>query len=355
MCISGWDGCGYYRIQVVAKYLNKIPGITVKVSNVVSKTEIRWCDIVVFQKLTNDKALPYYEYARSSGKKVVLEVDDDYFALEPHNPAYPYFGKVRDLLIKYYSMADAMSVTTEGLRRASLKFNPNIYVLPNSLDFRLIDKIHQYPEEKLLKPLNYITKEKVRISYDEVKKRTKDKILIGWGGSPTHLKDLYQVTPALQRICKENKNVMIVFLACVTDVLLETTPDDQILLLEPIPVHKYHHVLAAAGWDICICPVAGSLFNASKSNLKYAEFASNRYPTVCSDYETYNTTVIPNETGLLAQNNDQDWYDKIMALVNDVKLRKNLAEKGYNFVREHFNIEKNASLWLDAYREILGG
>ena len=90
-CISNWDGCGYYRVQIVSKYLNKIPGIQTKIVNHIAKSDLRWCDLAVFQKLTNDNATPYFEYAKLLGRKTILEVDDDYFALEKHNPAYKYF------------------------------------------------------------------------------------------------------------------------------------------------------------------------------------------------------------------------------------------------------------------------
>jgi len=44
--ISGYDGCGYYRIQLPAKFLNKVEDIHVRIASQYLNKDIDWADIV---------------------------------------------------------------------------------------------------------------------------------------------------------------------------------------------------------------------------------------------------------------------------------------------------------------------
>lgn len=353
--ISGYDGCGYYRVQVAAKYLNKNPNVFAKISTAYSNEEISWADIVVLQKQSNPKALSYIEYARSIGKKIVTEVDDDYFNIPEWNPAHKaYKGKENDL-ISFYEKSDAITVTTDHLSEQLSKYSKT-YTLPNSLDYKLLDSFETMPEEVLNKYTKFLDCEQKKLSPNSVREFLKDKIVIGWGGSPTHLKDLEQATPAVLKLCSENKNVVLMMIGCTTQVILEEMikkHSNQLILVEPIPIFGYPQALRSLNWDIGICPIEDNLFNRSKSNLKFLEFSSNGFACVCSNVENYKKTVINGETGLLVNNSDQSWYEALKKLVENENLRKDMAKKAKLFVRENYSMEKNVELWLNAYTEII--
>lgn len=353
--ISGYDGCGYYRVQMIAKYLNKIPGVFAKISSVYSNEEINWADIVVLQKQSNQKALGFVEYAIKVGKKVISEVDDDYFHIPISNPAHlPYKGKEQDL-INFYTKSNAITVTTAHLANLLEKFS-RTYVLPNSLDYKLLDTFESMSVEQLNKYTRYLDCDQKRLTHDYVNEFLKDKIVIGWGGSPTHLKDLEQATPALLKICSEYKNVVIMMIGCTTQTILESMVKNhstQLILVEPIPIFGYPQALRSLSWDIGICPIEDNIFNRSKSNLKFLEFATNGFACVCSNVENYKNTVIHKETGILVQNNDYAWYSELKNLIENEEERKKIAEKGKVFVRENYNISKNVNLWFNAYSELL--
>ncbi len=57
--ISGYDGCGYYRIQSPARFLNKVQDVHVRIATQYTNKDIDWADIIVLQKQTNQKALPF--------------------------------------------------------------------------------------------------------------------------------------------------------------------------------------------------------------------------------------------------------------------------------------------------------
>lgn len=351
---SGYDGCGYYRISLMAKYLNKLEDFHVKVTTEYKPSEIEKADILILQKQVNTKALKYVEYAKKLGKKVVTEVDDDYFNIPKSNPAYKYYVNRKDDLIAFYKASDALTVSTPHLAVQLGKFNPNVYSIPNSLDFKFLDSFKSMGDEELYRHVKYFTKDNKEITREDVTKMQEGKTVIGWGGSPTHYDDLKQVSSTLIDICKEDPSVLLVMMACSTQDILDEVPKDQLVLVAPSPIFLYPKNLSVQNWDIGLCPIQDNIFNKSKSNLKYLEFASNKFACICSDVENYSNTVTDGETGLLSSNDPESWYSAITKLRDNVDLRKSIAEKGYSFVRENYNMGNNYKNWLTVYRDILG-
>lgn len=351
--ISGFDGCGYYRVQMIAKYLNKMPDVHAKISTQYNTEEIDWADIVVVQKQTKLKVLEFLKYARTRGKKIVSECDDDYFHIPPSNPAHGYFKDKKSQVAEFYKYADALTVSTEHLKEVLKPYNDTIYVLPNSLDIPKIDKILDLDKDERFRYTKYITKNQKEIPLKEAQERLKGKLTIGWGGSPTHLKDIEQATPALIELIKDRKDIVLVMHACTTDKLIKAVPEDNLILLHPSPIFKYHQVLSTFNWDIGICPIEDNLFNHSKSNLKFLEFSVFGYPCIASEIENYKKTITDGKTGLLAFNTKDSWYNNLKTLVESASLRETISKNAKEYVRRDFNIQTRIHDWYKAYKEIL--
>lgn len=352
--ISGYDGCGYYRVQLIAKYLNKFPEVHAKIASQYSKVDIDWSDILILQKQVNQKALPYVNYAKSKGKKIVCEVDDDYFNIPSWNPAYKHFQGRGEELVNFYKMADAMTVTTDHLKKEMSKYNPNVNVLANSLDISYLDKIKDLTKEEKYAHLKYLTNDRKSIETEEAEKMMEGKTIIGWGGSPSHLRDLQQATPALIKLCKENKEVMLIMMACSTDELMDSIPKEQMLVVNPVPIFLYPKNLHVQKWDIGICPIEDNTFNRSKSNLKYLEFSYNKFACVCSNVENYANTVTHQENGILSDNDTESWYTNLIDLIKNKEVRDNMSTSAEKFIRDKFDIRDNITGWYDLYQSLLG-
>jgi processive 1,2-diacylglycerol beta-glucosyltransferase len=352
--ISGYDGCGYYRVQMPAKYLNKNPNIHARITSEYSKENMEWPDIIVLQKQSNPKALSFVEHARSIGKIIITEVDDDYFNIPSWNPAHKYYKDKSQQLVDYYKRSDAITVTTPHLADLLSEYNKNTKVLPNFIDFSFKEKICNLPEDERFKHVRFMDVDHKKLSREEAIHKMNNRITIGWGGSPTHMHDLEQATDALIKICNENKNVLVIMMACSTDRILKEINRDQLMLVGPVPIFLYYHVLSCVKIDVGICPIEDNLFNRSKSNLKFLEFSSFGFPCVLSNVENYAKTVKDGEIGLLADNNTQSWYSCLKKLVDDPNLRKDISEKSYNFVKNNYSMENNYKIWEDFYTSLIG-
>lgn len=352
--ISGYDGCGYYRVQLPAKFLNKVEGFHFKIATQYTNKDIDWADLVILQKQTNQQALPFIQYAKSRGKKIITEVDDDYFNIPVWNPAYKHYdGKHQDL-INFYKISDAIVVTTPHLSKIVSPHTSKTYVIPNSLDISTLDRLKKMEELEKNKHTQYLSVDQKKLTLEEAKSRMLGKTVIGWGGSPTHLRDLEQATDALLKLTNENKDTMVVMMACTTDTILKKMNPDQILLIKPVPIFLYPQVLASMPWDIGICPIEDNVFNRSKSNLKFLEFSINGFACVCSNVENYARTITHGVDGLLSENTTSSWYSNLKKLVDDVDYRKLIAQNGENLVRSKFAMSENYKLWENVYLDILG-
>lgn len=351
--ISGYDGCGYYRIQLMAKYLNRLPDVHVKILTEYQEKDIDWSDIIVLQKQVNPKALKYIEYGKKIGKKIVTEVDDDYFNIPIWNPAYKYYQDKAEELVNFYRLSDAMTVTTNHLKKEMSKYNSNVQVIPNCLDFPYLDELEKLNEAEKKKHIRFLTNKQKVMPTAEAEKIMSNSFTIGWGGSPTHLRDLKQATSALIKTCREDSNVVVVMMACATDEILKQIPEGQLILVNPSPIFLYPKNLYNQNWSMAICPIEDNIFNRSKSNLKFLEFSSRGFPSVCSKVENYANTVLHNQNGLLTENTEEGWYSSIKNLKDNSELRKSIGSAASEYVRSNFDVSKNFINWYNFYRSLL--
>jgi len=58
------------------------------------------------------------------------------------------------------------------------------------------------------------------------------------------------------------------------------------------------------------------------------------------------------ETGMLVQNQFQEWYEALKTLILNPALRQKIAQKAHDTVRQRYTLENNAGLWLAAYSRL---
>jgi hypothetical protein len=69
---------------------------------------------------------------------------------------------------------------------------------------------------------------------------------------------------------------------------------------------------------------------------------------VYSDMPVYNTCVVNGETGLLAGDSEDAWFDAVRRLVTDEGLRHRIADTARRFARDHYNEATTDAEWLAA-------
>jgi predicted nucleic acid-binding Zn-ribbon protein len=226
-------------------------------------------------------------------------------------------------------MADYVTVSTQKLKEALISLNENIFVLPNLLDDTL------WPFHLPIR-------------------QTKAKsITIGYMGGESHKPDIEWITPVLEKINHE-------FSEEVNFHFYGIKPPEKFLSQSNVShteLKTYHYKEFIDDFyhfdvDIFIAPLINNLFNQCKSPIKYLEYGTMGAPGVFTDIEPYRNIVADGKNGLLAKSQDE-WFDKLMTLIQYPDLRYELAKNAQETVRSNWLMSENAHLWTDTYKNFI--
>jgi len=355
------EGPGWLRVAQIHHYLNQqcSAEFTATVSNYMNPNE--WIttgasgvskpvfDLTIHQRQYGDSTLHYFRMLQTQLKiPCIYEIDDYLHGISPLSPAYhtynhPQIKRNRFANINaYLQEATALTVSTDYLKKLYTKFNPNIYVLPNCLDYAIFN-----PENTRRKPYHG------------------DEIWIGWAGSYTHVPDIQIIVDPLSKILRDFPQTKLVIGGW--NGRYTSSSGRQFYLWEAIPAerlihlpwthdpHQYPKMLAQ--FDIGLAPLADIPFNRCKSNIKYLEYVACSVPVIASNVEPYTKTIKDRHTGILVTTDKQkvakSWYEAIKTLILDESLRRTLADNGKLFAKQNFDIAIRIGEWKEVYQEII--
>ncbi len=265
-------------------------------------------NVVIFIRAGTPNELYILNILQESGRRVVIDLDDNPWALPKSIPRVVMWEATKSRLIleKYLEWADLITVTTQELLNALKNFNPNIEILENCL-----------PDSKWM---------------NIQKQDAKERLVIGWGSGITHSEDLKLIVEPLLQIIEKHPHVEL-HLAANFDVehrpadfycLVNPLPENnRIRILDFAPIENYQDLLS--GFDIGIAPLSDTPFNRCKSDLKFLEYAALEIPCVASAVAPYINSIAQGETGFLAKN-DEDWMYYLMKLIESESFARKLVE-----------------------------
>lgn len=324
-------------------------------------TTILESDIVFFHRPASEEWFKFIKLCRRHGKIIVCDYDDDPFNTHPLNPYYQYIGteevsyqwsdgtremlwsknpmesggrflnveqniRRRDLFRASFKSADMVTTTTDYLAENLKKINPNTVVLPNLIDFDL------YPQVEMVKK----------------------EIRIGWQGGYSHYEDLWIIKDAIKEILKKYPHVKFVFLGDMRFYgLFKDIPIDRVEGHGWIKQEVYPYKLTCLNLDIGICPLVDNEFNKNKSAIKYFEYAMNKTAVIASDMLPYSPCITNEKDGLLVKEDAKEWFNAMERLILDKQKRQELGQAAYENVRDNYNADKQAHLWLDAFGKLM--
>jgi len=310
---------------------------------------IEWADVIVFQRPTSLDHLRMMKMIKEDVKKpVVMESDDEYIKVPEWNTGYQYYKPRKDIIKEMLTTANALTVTTPSLRDSYLEYNKNIHVIKNALDIELIDvtpPANDFVVMKRGKRYTHQNPETDRIPSAEFLEARKGKKFIGWGGSPTHEKDLEIVIPAIKRIVNQEEDVIFGFVGYIHRSFFEIIPVDRLFCFSLVPMAQYFSLYKAIfrEGDIGIAPVVDLPFNWAKSCLKVIEYNALNILPVASRSVTYSDAI---NRGYEAQNLDWDWNSKLRYAINcpdEEKMER--LDSNRKFLEENYSILKVAHDW----------
>jgi glycosyltransferase involved in cell wall biosynthesis len=253
-------------------------------------------------------------------KKILIEVDDEVIDVPPDSPwvkqGIKPGGVLENLFREQFTAADGLVVSTDYLKSIYDKYNDNIYVIPNAIDFRVWDH----------------------------KVRDVSKIRIGWAGGANHDGDLEIMKEVIPVILEKYKNVEFMFFNGVPEYLKKFGNRVQ-CIGRWFNIMDYPKGLADLGFDIGLAPLESNTFNMCKSNLKWLEMSALKIPTVASSVEPYKRSIDNGKTGFLC-NTPREWVESLSALIEKESFRKRMGLAAYSKVKKDYNITDTTKKYI---------
>lgn len=335
------------RNKVVAAELER-RGYTVFCKSTAFNVNFDDYDVFIFNRFYEGTLLKYISFLKSAGKTVIYETDDNYEGIDESHA----YVKIRDTSIlssrELIQVSDGITVSTPELKSEISKMFPEktekIFVIPNALNF------DDYKERK---GMNSVRR-------------------IGFQGSNIHVRDLLIVIDAIKQLqdefgfdffvfgiddkpfeslnkfCEEYKGKKWAWMN-EFPMLYKKLSQMRYTHIKSVPYHKYREVLSDLNLDIGIAPLTDSLFNRSKSCLKYYEYAAVGTVTLASDVLPYSYEMDDVD---LVKNRADRWKSKLRRLLVDYDFYDERAEKQIRWVRENRDIRKIADMWEYAIKSI---
>lgn len=311
------SGCGQYRVIMPLHALER-HGHEIKLQLGGTGEAAQGFQVVIGQRMDKHDALPIWRRLKAASR-LVYEIDDDVFSVDTVNwMAHRVYSKAlpQDTVIHAAEVADLVTVTTEPLAEVMRQFNPNVAVLPNHV-----------PTEIL-----------------ELERPRRDKLVVGWAGGASHAADIAMIAAQVRRFLDRTPSELHLI---GTDYSETFRRPARFTKWDPDLMAYYRNV----DFDIGLCPLTGTKFDASKSHIKALECAALGIPVIASDVEAYRDFVIDGVTGFLVKR-EHEWFKRLTELANDPDLRESMGAKA----KEHaaaWTIEKGWNLWEQAYRGLL--
>jgi glycosyltransferase involved in cell wall biosynthesis len=330
------SGCYKWRAAIPGKYLRRRGHTT----QVLSKEPRDYAapDVLVVYRAHFMEGHKIVEWCKKNSIRVVFDTDDALDLVPRDNVAHAGLQERMNIYDFLLEAADIVTTTTETLASYLRSWNPNVVVIPNSVDPEEWQPRHPAPTGE---------------------------IRVGWSGSVTHFTDLALVLDAVREVQKKKPFTFVLqglceeptveefyerhvhefgkkfeesaygksikrFLAKLAGIRHECHP--------PVGFAEHPRKVCDLNLDIGIAPLLENTFNQHKSCIKYYEYAMSGAITVASRVLPYST-----EVPVTAKNRRDAWKQKLeWALTVD---REPLWREQREWVMAHRNIEKNVELW----------
>jgi glycosyltransferase involved in cell wall biosynthesis len=294
-------------------------------------------DVIVVQRNLFGPVLSAIQHWKARDKTIIADFDDAYNLMHTSNGAYPFWAEgVVQAEGKPAQKMEPPPLTQFkwGLRLAHAATVPSK---------RLADDWQPYTE--MVYVPNYIDLEQ----YKNAAPEPHEGIIIGWGGSMSHLQSFTGsgVAAALKRVCRARPQVKVMI--CGNDQrILECLPipENQKLYHPWVPYNDWARVLAK--YDIGLAPLQGA-YDERRSWIKVLEYMVMKVPWVASEGPAYNDL---RSYGWLVKNTPSAWERVLLDVIDHLEEYKGEAAGEPYLFGIAQSIDENIEQVLAIYAEI---
>lgn len=277
-----------------------------------------------------------------NGMKLVLDLDDNIWAVDPSHPHYKddYAPGSENMFNRSAIIMDADEIiTTNSFLRYKIVENTqrdikDIKIIPNFVDLTLFDYKKIPPKPKT------------------------GELIIGYLGGASHYPDINkpEFIKAMHTIMDKYPQVRLKTTFYMPQLKAEFGYKYK-YTLGRFNVERYANEIwtkMLSECEITVAPLSWSKYSRSKSYVKYLEMSAGKKPMICEKIDPYQEVLAGHpERGLMA-GNTEEWVEAFTKLIESPKLRKDMGEEAYKYVKENHTIQnpKNIELIADYFRNL---
>lgn len=330
-------------------------------------------DVIVYQRnVMFPDVWKTMDYWRALGKIVLVDLDDGYSIIPPSNPAFPFWMQnVNQMdpvpverLRTGLKHADALIAPSQVLLDDWAKDVPG-YLWPNYPAEETYVNVSQKPVGAADMVCDYdVTDPKSPVFKAAKRTDSEGQIIIGWGGSISHVDSFYYsgIVEALKKLMDENPLVVLKFCGHESrlDFLWETLPKPQFIRHGGVAPEDWPQVVST--FDIGIAPLdmrpvedgtgagnGGFAYDERRSWLKLVEYVCAGVPFVATNAAPYREL---GRFGKLVENTPKAWYEALKSRIDGLAHYKAEAWKGREWAMKHLTQEANAGRLMALYERI---
>lgn len=260
-------------------------------------------DTVVGCRVAQTGPTKMWQKLKAEGKRLLLDLDDDYFHIDPSN-ANAVRVWDRDMLQRLadnMAMADLVTCVTEPLAAVLRDYAADVRVIPNGLPAQYLGHPRDYTAEG--RPL-----------------------YVGWAGTSSTVADLPEAVRALNRISQYPRpgGVMVRLVGIGPEQAMGLGLRGRQIGALGWVERMEHYLHAVAEFDVWCAPYRDTAFNGAKFATKFLEASVLGIPLIASDIEPYRRVIRHGENGFLVRY-EHEWGKYLKRLVDDPGLRQRVG------------------------------
>ncbi len=309
--------------------------------------------VVIWRAPWSDALAEVIRVAREANARIVYDVDDLMFV--PDLAKVEIIDGIRSQNFDEQAVAAMFENVLRALMAADLCTCP-------TTEIALRIRAYQKPAMVLPNGFDAALQQRSRLAVRQWQAEREPGIVrVGYAaGSRTHQRDFAVAANAVARVLRERPRCRLVLFRSETEPLIDVEEFPALAAVEHQIEWRWLRPLAElpeelARFDVNLAPLeVGNPFCEAKSELKFFEAALVDVCTIASPTGPFQRCIRDGETGFLAAT-DEDWYRRLLTLVDDTALRRKVGHAAYLDVLWTYGPQRRAELVAVLLRQLRGG
>jgi glycosyltransferase involved in cell wall biosynthesis len=276
-------------------------------------------DIIFIHREACPFGPPLFEWLISKSKKPIIFDFDDAIFLENFSPANRFFNllKFPSKTKEIIKMSSVIIVANKFLKEYACNFNPNVYVIPTSID---TDK------------------------FNVAANRHSGILTIGWIGSSTTAPYLRIIFNAMRKL-SQKYDFIFKIVGAGKDI------DIPGVKVENCAWELEREIRDFQSLDIGVYPLPDNLWTRGKASFKAIQYMAVGVPVVASPVGMIKEFVNNGINGFLPDS-EEEWVKSLSLLIENADLRKKICLAGRRTVEEKFSVSVNVKNYIGVLKQL---